>query len=49
LIESISVIPESTKSLIELEALIERIDHKENRVLNEDFVEIVYWMYVLIN
>ena len=47
--ESIAAVPESTKALIELEALIERIDHRENRVLSDDFTEIVYWTYVIIN
>lgn len=49
LCESIAAVPDTTKSLIDLEALIEKIDHKENRILQEDFTEIAYWTYSLVN
>ena len=49
LIERISALPDSAKALIEIEALIERIRVRENKVLQADFSEVVAWTYVLIN
>ena len=49
LCESVSIIPENTKALIELESLIERIRIKENNSINNDFNEITSWLYSLIN
>lgn len=49
LIENICVIPESTRALIQIEELVERIRLKENKVLRADFNEIAAWMYLLVN